>query len=102
MPDESTTTINEVISKSDGSVKIAVEKYNELLETIANQKVSISDLKERLTRALNEPPVINRTIVNKTDEMLSRENRVWGGPFLGLGVSFIIVGALRYKAGMDN
>jgi hypothetical protein len=100
MPDEVTTT--EAVTKtSDGSVKISVEKYNELLETIANQKTSIADFRARLTKAMNEPPVVHRTIVNKTPEMLSQEHRAWGGTFMGLGASLFVVGALRYKAGRE-
>ena len=100
MPDEvSTTTVNAVKSTSDGMVQITVEKYNELLETITSQKGSISRLNEHLNRARNQPPVINRTIVEKTAEMLSAEHRAWGGTFMGLGAAFIVVGALRYKAG---
>jgi FtsZ-binding cell division protein ZapB len=97
MADEATTT-QTVKTASDGSVQIAVEKYNELLETIADQKGSINRLRESLNRLQNEPPVmINRTVVNKTDEMLSQEHRAWGGTFMGLGASLFVVGALRYR-----
>jgi hypothetical protein len=51
MADEVTTT-NEVKTASDGSVKISVEKYNELLE-----------------KSAAKPPVVNRTTVIKTNEM---------------------------------
>ena len=98
MSDE-VVNINAVKTASDGTVKIAVEKYNELLEKIAEQKSSISRLNERLNRALSEPPVINRTVVNKTAEMLAKEHQAWGGTFMGLGASMFVVGALRYKAG---
>src|SRR5207253_7621389 len=102
MPDEaSTTIINDVKTASDGTVKIAVEKYNELLEKITDQKGSINKLKEQLYEARNQPPVINRTIVNKTAEMLAQEHRAWGGTFMGLGASLFVVGALRYKAGQS-
>jgi hypothetical protein len=80
MADE-VTNINEVKKTSDGTVNIAVELYNDLLE-----------------RA-NKPPVINRTVVNKTAEMLAAEHRAWGSTFMALGASFFVVGALRYKAG---
>lgn len=100
MPDEgSRTTIDEVKKTSDGQVKIAVEKYNELLETIADQKSTVSDLRERLRRAVNEPPVINRTVVNKTTEMVAEEHRVWGGSLMGLGATLFVIGAFRYRAG---
>jgi hypothetical protein len=96
---EETISTNTVKAASDGSVKIAVEKYNELLETIADQKGSISGLNERLNRALREPPVINRTVINKTAEMAARDNRTWGGTFIALGASMFAVGVVRYKAG---
>jgi hypothetical protein len=38
---EEATNIHAIKTASDGTVQIAVEKYNELLETIANQKGSI-------------------------------------------------------------
>lgn len=100
MSDEvASTTISEVKQTSDGQVKIAVEKYNELLETIASQKGSINDLRGRLHKAINEPPVINRTVINKTTEMVAEEHRVWGGSLMGLGATLFVVGALRYRAG---
>src|SRR5215210_2323683 len=100
MSDEvSTTTVNSVKAASDGTVKIAVEKYNELLETIAGQTGSINRLKEQLSEARNTPPVINRTVIHKTAEMVAQDHRVWGGSFMGLGAAFFVVGALRYKAG---
>jgi gas vesicle protein len=100
MSDEVSSSITETIKQSsDGSVKISVEKYNELLETIASQKSSISNLTARLDKAVNEPPVIHRTVVNKTAEMLAEEHRVWGGTLMGLGAATFVVGALRYRAG---
>jgi hypothetical protein len=73
MSDEVTSATTETVkTASDGSVKIAVEKYNELLETIADQKGSISNLTARLDKAVNEPPVVHRTVVNKTAEMVGR------------------------------
>lgn len=101
MSEEVSSTTTEAVKKtSDGMVKITVEKYNELLETIADQKGSIGTLKEQVFKLRNEPPVVNRTVVHKTAEMVARDNRVWGGTLMGLGVSFFAVGALRYKAGM--
>jgi hypothetical protein len=84
MPDETTTT-NVIQTTSDGTVKIALEKYNELLE-----------------KAAAKPPVINRTTVVKTVEMLARENRAWGTTFMGLGASMFVVGAIRAKAGLNG
>jgi hypothetical protein len=76
-----TTTVNAVKTASDGTVKIAVEKYNELLQ-----------------KAAEKPPVITN-VINKTAEMLAAEHRAWGGTFMGLGAAFFVVGAFRYKAG---
>jgi hypothetical protein len=85
MPEEVSSATTEAVTKtSDGTVKISVERYEELLE-----------------KAAAKPPVINRTIVNKTPEMLSQEHRAWGGTFMGLGASLFVVGALRYKAGRE-
>jgi hypothetical protein len=81
MSDE-VTTVNAVKTLSDGTVKISVEKYTELLE-----------------KAAVKPPVINRTVVNKTAEMLVAEHRAWGVTLMGLGASFLVVGALRYRLG---
>lgn len=97
MPDEE-TTVHAVKTASDGTVKISVEKYNELLEKVAEQKGRIGGLVESLNKARNEPPIINRTIVQKTDEMLVKENLLWGNTFMGMGVCLFIVGALRRKA----
>lgn len=83
MADEATTTtVNAVKTASDGTVKIAVERYNELLE-----------------KAAEKPPVINKTVINKTAEMVAQDHRVWGGTFMGVGAALFVVGALRYKAG---
>lgn len=94
---EEATNITEVKTASDGFVKVAIEKYNEMLETIARQKNSISSLNERLSEA--RAPVINRTEVIKTAEMVAQDHRVWGGTFMGLGASLFVIGALRVKAG---
>jgi len=80
MPDEVITT-NEVKTTSDGTVKISVERYTELLE-----------------KAAAKPPIVNRTVI-KTDEMVAKENRMWGGTFMGVGASLATVGAFFYKAG---
>lgn len=102
MADEVSSTATETVkTASDGTVKIAVEKYEELLTKVSDQKGSIESLKERLYEARNQPPVINRTVVNKTVEMLNAEHRMWGGTLMGLGVAFFTVGAFRFRAGMD-
>ena len=98
---EATETVQSVKTDSDGIVKIAVEKYTELLDTINSQKISIADLKNQLTQARNYvPPVINRTIIEKTPEMVAQDNRVWGGTFLGLSASMFIDGAIRLRRGL--
>lgn len=100
MPNEVSTTTTEAVKKvSDGTVNISVEKYNELLETVASQKGSISSLRDQLNKLRDEPPVVNRTVVNKTPEMVAEEHRVWGGSLMGLGATLFIVGAFRYRAG---
>lgn len=93
------TTVNSVKTLSDGTVKISVEKYNELLEKVADQKISIKNLNELLDKARNEPPIVNRTVVNKTDEMVAQEHRVWGATFMGLGASLFVIGGVLYKNG---
>jgi hypothetical protein len=100
MPEEvSSTTIESVKRLNDGMVKIPIEKYDELVEKISAQQLELERSRTRLRDALAEPPVINRTTVIKTDEMVARENRVWGGTFMGMGAAFFIVGAIRYRAG---
>ena len=83
MPDE-VTNISEVKTTSDGSVKISVEKYNELL-----------------AQAARKPPVINQTEIIKTAEIAAREYRMWGGSLMGLGAAMFTVGALLYRAGRN-
>lgn len=84
MPEE-TSTINEVKTTSDGSVKISVEKYEELLR-----------------KASYKPPVINRTNVVKTAEMVAQDYRMLGGGLMGLGGTMFVIGALCYKAGLGQ
>jgi len=81
MPDETIKT-ETVKTASDGTVKIAVERYNELIE-----------------KAAAKPPVINRTTVHKTAEMLAQEHRAWGVTFMLGGAAALVVGAIRFKAG---
>jgi len=93
VPDETITT-ETVKTASDGMVKIALEKYNELVDTIASQKGELIQLR-------NRPPVVNRTVVNKTAEMVSEEHRAWGGTFMLTGAAMVVVGAIRYKMGRE-
>jgi hypothetical protein len=96
---EATETVETIKTASDGTVKISVEKYNELVETVASQKGSINSLRSQLNQARNEPPVINRTIVEKTPELLAREQVAWGATFMGGGASLFVIGALMFRAG---
>lgn len=97
---EATETVETVKTASDGIVKLAVEKYTELLDTINSQKIKISDLNAQLVKARNyEPPVINRTIIEKTPEMVLQDHRVWGGSLMALGASVFAVGAYRLRLG---
>lgn len=97
---EATETVETIKTASDGTVKIAVEKYNELLEKIASQKVSIGDLNAQLVKARSYvPPVVNRTIIEKTPEMVLQDHRVWGGSLMALGASVFAVGAVRFRLG---
>ena len=91
MSDETIKT-ETVKTASDGMVKVTLEKYNELVETVASQKSQITQLR-------SQPPVINRTVVNKTAEMLSQEHRAWGITFMLGGAAALAVGAIRFKAG---
>lgn len=81
MPDAVTNT-SEVKTTSDGSVKISVERYEDLL-----------------AKSARKPPVVNQTTVIKTPEIAAKEYRVWGGTFMGMGASMFIVGAILYNAG---
>ena len=82
MPDE-VTNISEVKTSSDGTVKISIETYNDLL-----------------AKAALKPAVINRTTINKTAEMAAKEYRMWGGSLMGIGATMFVVGAVLYRAGM--
>lgn len=66
---------------SDGTVKIAVERYNELL-----------------AMAAEKAPVITKTI-HKTPEMLSQEHKAWGWTFMGAGAALIGISAFHFKLG---
>ena len=82
MPDETIKT-ETLKTASDGTVKIAVEKYNELLEKAA------------------QPKVINQTVnrIIKTPEMAAQDHRAWGVTFVLGGAAMVVVGAIRFAAG---
>ena len=60
---EEVTKLEEVKTASDGMVKISIEMYNQLVQKVADQKISISTLNDQLSRLRTQPPVINRTEV---------------------------------------
>lgn len=85
---EAVTNINEVKKTSDGFVNISVEKYEALLTEAAKPTVI-------------NPPVINRTEVIKTPEMVAQDYRMWGGGLMGLGAALFTVGVFLYRAGRN-
>lgn len=97
MPEETSTT-STVKTSSDGTVKLTVEKYNELVDKVAAQQTEIERGRDQLRQAREQPPVVNRTYVNKTPEMLAREQEVSGMTFMGLGAAMFAVGAYRFRA----
>lgn len=80
MSDEKIVT-ETVKTASDGTVKIALEKYTELLE-----------------KAAEKAPIIHKTIM-KTPEMMSQEHKAWGWTFVGAGSALIVIGAVRIRLG---
>jgi len=94
---ETSETVETLKTASDGTVKLAIEKYNELVEKVAEQKETIRSLNARLNEA--RAPVINRTVVNKTAEMVAEDHRVWGATFMGTGAILLGIGAFRFRAG---
>lgn len=96
---ETSETVETLKTASDGFVKIAIEKYNEMAETIASQKSSISQLQTDLNRLRNQPPTVNRRVVEKTVEMAAADHRAWGTTLMGLGASMLVVGAVRFRLG---
>lgn len=77
----SSTTVEAVKQMSDGSVKIAIEKYNELVE-----------------KAAEKAPVIYKTIM-KTPEMVAQDHKAWGWTFIGAGAAMVGIGAIRVRLG---
>lgn len=68
-------TVNTVRNISDGTVTIAVERYQELLE-----------------KSAEKTPVIYNT-VQKTQAMVAQDNKVWGGILLSGGLCLSVLGA---------
>lgn len=88
MPEEITSTVKE---SSDGMVKISVEKYDDLLR-----------------RAAEKPPIVRQEVIRnveeiiKTPEMVAEEHKIWGISLMGLGASLLLVGAIRFKIGLNQ
>lgn len=78
MADEITNTVKTV---SDGTVTIAVERYQELLSQAAEKA----------------PVIYNQTI--KTPAMVAQDNKMWGLIFLGGGVVLSVFGAAVHALG---
>lgn len=78
MADEVTNTVKNV---SDGTVKITVEKYQELLAAAA----------------VKAPVIYNH--VQKTQAMVAADNKMWGAVMLGAGASLSVIGGFVYRLG---
>ena len=74
-------TLKVVKNISDGSVTIAVEKYTELLAKAA------------------EKAPITYNVIQKTKDMAAADNVMWGGVFLGFGVSLAVIGSIIHGIG---
>lgn len=77
-------TANTVKTSSDGTVKITVEKYQELLAA-----------------AEEKPPVVHRTVM-RTPSVAAAENKMWGITMIGLGAALIVAGAVRFRVGVTQ
>lgn len=80
MSEESIST-NTIKATSDGTVKISIEKYEELI-----------------AKAAEKAPVIHKTLV-KTAEMVAQDHKAWGWTFIGAGAALIGIGAVRVRLG---
>lgn len=82
---EEVTSTNVVKTASDGTVKITVEKYQELLAKAAEEK---------------RPVYPTYTTVEKTPAMVAADNQMWGTIFMGGGASIFLVGLFQFVHGM--
>lgn len=73
-----------VKSVSSGTVKITLEEYNDLL-----------------AKAAEKAPVIYRT-VQKTAEMVAKENVMWGSALLGGGLGLALIGGGILRTGIKQ
>jgi hypothetical protein len=79
MPEETTESVS-TTKTSDGTVKISVEKY------------------EELTALANRPQTVVYNRVEKTPEMAANDQLVMGNVFLIAGVAQVLLGGyLRFK-----
>jgi len=74
-------TTNVVKTASDGTVKITVEKYHELV-----------------AKAAEKAPIIHN-VTHKTKEVAAIDNKVWGAVFVGLGLSVAVIGGIVHMVG---
>lgn len=79
MAEEVTETVKKV---SSGTVKIAIEEYQDLL-----------------AKAAEKAPVIYRT-VQKTPAMQAADNKLLGGVLFGGGVALCILGGVAFGTGL--
>lgn len=78
--DQQTTT--EIVKQnSSGTVKISVETYQDLL-----------------AKAAEKAPIIHNT-VQKTQQMVATDNKVWGGIILSVGVGLSVLGTALHLLG---
>lgn len=78
---QETTTTEAVKKTSDGSVKIALERYEELLAKAA------------------EPKHVTYHTTTKTATMQAADNKLYGGLFMGGGASLFVIGAIQFYVG---
>lgn len=81
---EETSTTETTTTKSSGSVKIAVEEYNDLMKR-ANEPKQVYN------------PVY--TTVEKTAEMQATDLVHLGAFFMGGGASLFVIGAIQFAVG---
>lgn len=81
MAEETTESVT-TVKASDGTVKISVEKYEELVRKANEQKV-----------------YYNQTVVEKTPEMAAQDLVHMGVFFMGGGGTMFVIGVLQFMAG---
>ena len=76
---------NTVKTTSDGTVKITVERYQELLE-----------------KSQEKAPVYNYTTMQKTPAMVANDNLMWGSVFMSGGLAVAGIGAVIFAVGLKQ